>query len=211
MARTYGQAITVLLDECIRGQEHSARTREAIVDAIDFYKTKRFGFNTTTVSLSWSVSDIQALPTDWLATGRVRVLDASYRAPLTPRTVEYLDHVERALAGTSTGDITDYAIQDRTIRVYPYPDTDYQVAFSYVKDLPEVSISAAETATNAWLGEAWPLIKARSLVDLWENYFQGEESDAKADRNRLREREWLQQLRGRLDGEQAPARLSGYL
>jgi hypothetical protein len=211
MAETLGTAITKILSDVIRGQELSSRVRDAIVDAIGFYRTKRFGFNQVTVSLSWSQSDIQALPTDWLATNRIRLLDPSYRAPLTERTVQYLDDKERATHGTGTGKPYEYAIQDRTIRVYPFPDSNQQVSFGYLKDLTEVSASAADSATNAWLGEAWPMIRAHALEDLYENYLQGEESDQKAANNRARAARWYNQLRSQADAERAQAGLAGHL
>lgn len=208
---TFGQAIQQILTDINRGAAHSARVRVAIVDAIGYYRTKRFGFNTATASLSWSTSDRQALPGDWLATDRARLIHPTYRYVLLPVTSDELDDLEREAAGSAPAAPCRLAIQDRLIRIHPYPDADYQVAFTYLKDLPEVSLSANDSATNAWVTEAWPLIKARALVDLWENYIGGEESAGKSDRNREREREWLSNLQSAATGEKAPARLSGYL
>lgn len=210
MARTLDQCIASIITDLNRGSEYSARVKEAIVDAIAFYAPTRLGFNTAIASVSWSESTYQALPDNWLEMDYVRLTATSYREPLEERSTAWMNELDIPMSPI-LGRPNFYCIETRQIRVYPKPDQDYGATVAYLVALPEVSLSADGTVTNAWLDEGWPLIKARASIDLIENYLGGEELMQRVGRLMMREDTTLDSMKRRANREQGSGHVEPYL
>jgi hypothetical protein len=156
-----------------RGSSHDARIKEAIVDAIKRFRSRRLGFNqkkSETVLLS--DQEIIALPTDRIEADFLRLEVGSDRWPLREVAYDTIEEKQRGIA--NTGLPRDYAIHNRELRFYPIPDQSYTLVFSFQYDLGGVSVSASDAATNAWLDEGEELIRKQATGDLMISYIGGD-------------------------------------
>lgn len=170
-----GTMVTDIRTDLNRGSAHDNRIRKAIVDAIKFYRATRFGWNQKRVeTLLQSGDEYLDLPDGWLEVDFLVLEDTNARDPLTERTYDWID--ERARSRTNnTGQPSDYAIQNRQLRFYPTVDRSYSLVMSLLYELKDVSFSASDGATNAWLTEGEELIRKHAMADLMVNYIKGEE------------------------------------
>ncbi len=157
-----------------RGSSHDNRIKEAIVDAIRFYRARRMGWNQKRASTSLNPgNEYIVLPQAWLEVDALVLETTSDRDPLLEVTYDWIDDHSRAR--NTDGRPTHYAIENRRLRFYPVPDTSYSLVMSFLYELRDVSVSASDGATNAWMSEGEELIRKHSLADLKINYIGGEQ------------------------------------
>ncbi len=173
MADDFGSMVRRIRSDLNRGTAFDTRIKEAIVDAIRFYRTRRFGFNqkraTTTLNpdLEYIVT-----PVGWLEVDTLRLEDENSREPLKEKTFDQIDDEYRGR--NDTGRPVYFAMQNRQLRFAPIPDTSYSLVMSFLYQLPEVSFSASDAASNAWMVEGEELIRKHALSDLKVLYMGGE-------------------------------------
>lgn len=198
---TFGELVTRVSTDLNRGSEHSDRIKTAIVSAIDFYTAHRFAFNQNrSYAVTQTAVEYVTLPTDWVDIDWLRIEEGTQNERMQERTPDWIDE-----QGANTDDVGKpwaFALEDRSLRLYPIPDRSYTLNLTYLQLLPEVSISASDGASNGWTTEGYQVIYARAMADLLETYIDGDESYAKAERMRRREQEALRELKRRADIEQ---------
>lgn len=161
-----------------RGSDFDARIKQSIVDAIRFYRTKRLGFNIKRArALLTSDTEIVSLPLDWIEADFLRLEDDGSREPMEEVTYDWME--DEGLNDDIRGRPTKYAIQHRELRLYPIPDRSYTLVLSFQYDLQNVSLSASDGETNAWMTEAEELIRKRAMGELYVLYVGGPEAVAK--------------------------------
>lgn len=183
-----------------RGTDFDGRIKQAIEDAIHYYRGARFGFNTKRKDFVVS-AEYTSLTANWLEADVIALeRSAAYVNPLIEKPYTWIHSEKRDPDYEAEPQF--FAIQNRQLRLYPAPDQTYSLQMSYLYDLQDVSISASDSAENAWLNEGLELIRAHATVDLLENYIDGPDAMAKAERIRLRERQEEKQLKRRANREQ---------
>lgn len=181
-----GDLIDEIRDDIDRGTNYDDAIRKAIISAIEFYRATDMGFNLK--QGSFVVSDrFTSLSADILAIQSLKLDLSTTWEVLQP--INYLDLEGIDTQQDSTGEPIYYAIQARQLRLYPVPDQSYSLQATFVYDLPEVSASASNSASNAWVNEARELIRMQATIDVLENKVKGPEAlqDAMALRQRVME------------------------
>lgn len=148
------------------------RIKEAITDAIKRFRAKRLGFNqknSQTVLLS--AQEVIALPTGWIEVDFLRLERDRDRIPLREVSYDWIE--DRQRGEPNSGEPSKYAIQNRQLRFYPIPDQSFTLVMSFLCDLPEVSVSASDSATNAWMDEGEELVRKQAMGDLLVTYIGG--------------------------------------
>lgn len=172
-----GTMIARIRGDLDRGTDFDDRIRLAILDAIKRYQAKRLGFNTKRAAQSvGTASEYAVLPSDWLEMDFLRAEDNGARFSLDE--VSY-DVIEDKF-GSINARPEVFSIQNRELRLAPIPDKSYSLVVSYLCKLEEVSLSADDTATNAWMTEGEELIRKKAMADLLAVYIDGPESVQKA-------------------------------
>ncbi len=208
---TFGRMVERIREDLDRGSDFDNRIKQAIVDAIVYYKPNRLGFNTKRArALITSGMEEVALPLDWVEADFMRLEDDGQRIPFTE--IGYEEIEGKRENDEDRGQPSEYAIQHRKMRLYPIPDHSYTLVFSFHYELQDVSLSASDGATNGWLTEANQLIYFRAKGDLLINYVDGDEAtkkgllmQAKADE------EILPKLEAQAAREQSAGRVRGFL
>jgi len=176
MADDYSSMVARIRTDLNRGGQHDTRIKQAIVDAIRFYRARRFGFNqkraTTTLTPN---NEFISLPTGWLEVDALVLEDqpARFRDPLEEKSFAWID--DESGATDVTGQPEVFAIQNRQIRFYPIPDRSYSLVMSFLYELREVSFSASDAATNAWMVEGEELIRKHAMGDMLVLYIGGDQ------------------------------------
>lgn len=155
-----------------RGSSHDTRIKEAIIDAIARFGSHRFGFNqkrSQTVLIS--AQEILSLPTGWVEVDYLRLEHDDDRYPLQEVSYDWIEDEQQGRP--DTGQPTHFAIHHRLLRMHPIPDKSYTLVMSLLTELPEISISAADDATNSWMTEGEELIRKQATGDLMVNYIGG--------------------------------------
>ena len=193
---TFGELVTRISTDLNRGSAHSDRIKTAIVDAIVFYTAQRFAFNQgRSITVTQTAVEYMTLPTDWVEADWMRLERGVQINKLQERNAEWID--DQGANTDETGEPYVYAVQAGSLRLYPIPDASYTLNLSYLKSLPEISLSASDGASNAWSTDGYQVVYSRAMADLLETYIDGEESAAKAIRMRLREDQAFNELRRR--------------
>lgn len=175
---TFGRMVARIREDINRGSDFDARIKQSIVDAIRFYRTKRLGFNIKRArALLTSDTEIVSLPLDWIEADFLRLEDDGSREPMEEVTYDWME--DEGLNDDIRGRPTKYAIQHRELRLYPIPDRSYTLVLSFQYDLQNVSLSASDGETNAWMTEAEELIRKRAMGELYVLYVDGPEAVAK--------------------------------
>lgn len=191
--------VTRITTDLDRGTAFDGRVKQAIESAIHYYRAVRFGWNSKRKTFLVS-AEYTSLTANWIETDTLALERSAYTNPLIEK--PYLWIHEKKVDPDLTDEPIFYAIQNRQLRLYPAPDRSYSLQMSYLYDLRDVSISASDSASNAWLDEGLELIRMHATVDLLENYVDGEEAHRKAERLRIREQLELKQLKRRANREQ---------
>lgn len=190
-----------------RGSSFDARIKQAIEDAIKFYRARRFGFNMKRATTATTQGDeFYALPDDFLEVDSLRLQEASnYYERLEEVAFTWMDDHNPYQDFQSVP--SKFAVQNRELRLYPIPDASYAMQMSYLYDLGGVSASASDSATNAWLTEGAELIRTHATIDLLENYIGGQESYQQAQALLPRELRVYGELKRRAEREQTSGRI----
>lgn len=138
------------------------------VRAIEYWSDTRFWFNTAKTSFNFVAgSDIQALPSDFLTPDKLYILVGPNRFSICKRTSE---DIEMLYSINSTGQPTDFCIDEDGLRVWPKPGVNYAGLWHYIKQLPALT---DDSDSNEWTNEAQYLIVAtvkRMLYrDVWRD------------------------------------------
>ncbi len=178
---TLGELVEEIRDDLNRGTSFDPRIRRAIADAILSYRSRRVGFNVKRAFATLQPGmEYVSLPTDWIEADFLQLKSGTRREPLDEVTY---DTIEDHSGPTDDRDEPyQYAIQNRTLRLYPIPDQTYTLMFSYHFEWKNVSKSASENASNPWLTEGKLVISAKAKADLYINYMDGEQNQARGDR-----------------------------
>lgn len=206
--------VSRIREDINRGTDFDARIKRALEDGIHYYRAIRLGFNSKRKTFLVT-SEYSSLTANWIEADYLTLERTGTRNPLTEKTQYWIN--DRADPNSSSEPIY-YAIQNRQLRLYPSPDQSYSVEMSYLYDLGGVltdgagaEFSATDSFSNAWLGEAEALIRMHATVDLLENFIDGPEAHAKAERLRLREEQELKQLKRRANREQGSGMIEPFL
>lgn len=159
--------------------------QQAIQNSIAFFERDHFYFNElqSINNVSTVVNQEFYTSTDWPFLGSIIHIDdlwilvSSNRYTLNPRTEQYLDDI--SVNPNSIGQPTDYALYNKTLRLYSIPDGVYPVS---VEGTQKFSTLAVSTDSNSWTTDAADLIKAGAKMDILENILKQTEL---ADRQRL--------------------------
>jgi hypothetical protein len=208
---TFGQMVARIREDLNRGADFDNRIKQAVVDAIVFYKSSRLGFNTKRArALITSGMEDVALPLDWVEADFMRLEDNGQRIPFQEVGYEEIESYREN--DSDRGMPASYAIQHRKMRLYPIADRSYTLVFSFHYELKDVSLSASDDATNGWLEEADQLIYYRAKGDVLINYVDGPEASEKGlllqDRA---ENEILPKLEAQAAREQSAGKVRGFL
>lgn len=175
----FGTMVRRIRVDINRGAGFDARIKDAICDAIVYYKNRRLGFNIKRArAVLTSGNETVSLPTDWLEADFLRLEYNGERDPMSEVTYDWMEDTLRA--DTDRGRPCKFAVQHRELRVYPIPDKSYTLVLSFHFELKNVSISATDGANNGWTQDAEQLIRKKAQADVLANYIGGPESEQKA-------------------------------
>lgn len=175
---TFGQMVNRIREDLDRGSSYDGRIKQAIVDAIRFYRSNRLPFNTKRArAVTQPDQEFYPLPLDWIEADFLRLETDGNRDPIRPVTYDWIEDHNRT--DGNTGRPLKFAVQSSELRLYPVPDRSYTLVLSFVYDLTSVSISASDNSTNSWTDEAEELIRKHAMSDLYVNYIDGPEAIAK--------------------------------
>ena len=167
---TLGTMRTRIAREMRRGDLTASSTAiaAAVLSAIQFYENERFFFtefheNTVTASASVSYVALTVLSVRPVTLDSVKAVIGQRDYPLLERNWSELERID---SGQWYGYPDYYALHGEEIRLYPPPNSNYTLKVSGVKTLPEISVSASASATNAWMtdGEEMIRLKAKALL-----------------------------------------------
>jgi hypothetical protein len=169
---TFGQMVGRIREDLDRGSNFDARIKQAIVDAIRFYRSNRLPFNTKRArAVTQPGQEHYPLPLDWIEADFLRLETEGNRDPIRPVTYDWMEDHNRN--DGNTGRPLKYAVQASELRLYPVPDRSYTLVLSFLYDLTGVSLSASDAESNAWTDEAEELIRKHAMSDLKVNYIGG--------------------------------------
>ena len=194
-----------------RGSSFDARIKEAIVNAISFYSARKYRFNTkrkTNFSISTEFTSLTAtfIEIDYL---KITVANSNFIKTLVEE--DYVLLNERFRDTSLSDEPHWFAIQNGQLRVYPGPDISYSAEMQFLAKLPEISLSASDSASNAWLTEGYELIKTHATIEVLEAYIDGDEAPVKAQRLRVREAQVETELKRLANRQQSSGRVRGVM
>jgi hypothetical protein len=173
-----GEMVARIREDIDRGTNYDARIKRAIVEAIRFYRSKRLGWNIKRAyAVLTSGNEYVSLPTDWIEADFLRLDKDNERDVIEEVSYDWIDDQE--VGEDERGRPYKWAVQHRTLRLYPAPDQTYTLMFSFQYELKDVSVSASDGATNAWLDEGEELIRKHAMSQLYVLYIDGPDSIAK--------------------------------
>lgn len=207
----FGTMVRRIREDLDRGSDFDARIKQAICDAIVYYAPNRLGFNTKrSRALVTSGMEHVSLPLDWVEADYLRLEDDGTRIPFDEVTYDWIE--DRRENDTDRGTPEKYAIQHREMRLWPIPDHSYTLVFSFQYEMRNVSISASDGETNAWLTEAEQLVRSWAQGDVLINYVDGQEATDKGLLLQTKaENVYLPKLEARAAREQSSGRVQGFL
>jgi hypothetical protein len=202
---SFGQMVARIREDLDRGSSYDPRIKQAIVDAIRFYRSKRLSFNVKRArALLTSGNEVVSLPLDWIEADDLRLEDSGSREPL--EAVSYDEMEDWGRDDADRGMPMKYAVQHRELRLYPIPDRSYTLVLSYQFDYQNVSLSASNDATNPWMDEGEELIRKHAMSELYVHYIDGPEAIAKG---QLLRRECSDEILPMLESKAARQQSSG--
>lgn len=200
-----GEMVARIREDIDRGTDFDARIKRAIAESIRFYRSKRLGFNVKRAYATLtSGNEYVSLPTDWIEADLLRLDKDGDREVLEEVSYDWID--EENVNSDERGRPYKYAIQHRTLRLFPVPDQTYTLMFSFQYEMKDVSVSASDSASNAWLDEAEELIRKHAMSELYVLYIDGPESMAKGQMFR---RECLDEILPVLEAQAAREQSAG--
>jgi hypothetical protein len=171
----FGTMVRRIRTDINRGAAFDNRIKEAVCDAIVYYKNRRLGFNIKRArAVLTSGNETVSLPTDWLEADFLRLEHNGERDPLSEVTYDWMEETLRSETDRSRP--RKFAVQHRELRVYPIPDRSYTLVLSFQYELKNVSVSASDGVTNGWMVDAEQLIRKKAQADVLANYIGGPEN-----------------------------------
>lgn len=202
---TLGEMVRRIREDIDRGSNYDARIKRAIESAIKFYKARRFGFNVKRAyAVLTSGNEYLSLPTDWIEADFLQLQRDNDRYPMQEVTYDWIE--DQYGPTDERGQPYAYAIQHRTLRLYPIPDRTYTLMLSFQYELKEVSQSASNGVTNAWMTEGEELIRKHAMADCLILYVDGAEAIAKG---QMLKRECSDEIAVALESQAAREQSSG--
>lgn len=196
----YATFVSEIADDLNRGSDFHARIRRAINSAIQHYKAKRFTFNEARATAT-SDAEYLSLSFAWMEIDSIRVQDDSdHWIPLTGKSFDEIEY--RSIDPDDDDEPVYYAVYGQALRFWPIPDRTYSFQVAYLADFTDISLSASDSASNAWINEGRELIRCHAMAEILEMYIDGPEALQKADRLRLREAQEFNRLKSRANRQQ---------
>lgn len=200
-----GEMVRRIREDLDRGNDFDVRIKRAIETAIKFYKNRRFGWNIKRAyAVLTSGNEYVSLPTDWVEADFLQLNRDTSRYPMQEVTYDWIE--DQYGPTDERGQPYAYAIQHRSLRLYPIPDRTYTLMLSFQFEMKDVSASASDAATNAWLTEGEELTRKHAMSDLYVLYIDGAESIAKG---QLLRRECSDEIAVALESQAAREQSSG--
>ena len=143
----------------------SVDVRNAVLEAVEHYKTDRFWFNEASVSFNVSLTSIYAMATvipDAIKIGSLKVYQGSNTYVVCRKSWVELEYLDTGNITATTP--TDYAVHHEMLRLYPTPNATTSALAIYHK---AITLSSSATASNAWTNEAADLIRHRAKALLY--------------------------------------------
>lgn len=194
-----GTMVAKIREDINRGSSYDDRIKRAIADAIHYFRAKRVGFNIKRAYATvTSGMEYVSLPTDWIEADFLQLNDGPRREPLSEVTYDWIE--DRAEPTDERAEPYKYALQNRTLRLYPIPDRTYTLMFSYQFEWKNISRSSSDAETNPWLTEGEECIRTFAMADLYVNFMDGPENIQKG-----------RMLRGDAEGEDGDGGMIGKL
>jgi len=167
----YGTMQARIADELRRGDisASSSVVTNAIQTAILHYQNKRFHFNEETDDTIYTSTDaafLSSVPADIIEIDSLKVVIGTRDYPLEPRDYQYIDYID---SGQWSGFPEIYTYYKDIVRLYPIPNGNYQMKFSYKKRLATLS---GDADTNAWMTTGEHMIRARAKGEIFMNYLR---------------------------------------
>jgi hypothetical protein len=207
---TFANMVRRIRNDLNRGSSHDTRIKEAICDAIEYFTPRRLGFNQKRAqTVLESAREFIALPTDWIEVDHMRLELDSERRPLTEVAFDWIEDNQRGQV--IAGEPTHYAIHAREARFYPVPDRSYTLVMSFHCEFNDISVSASDGATNAWMTEGELLVRTRALGDLYMNYIGGAETQKGVLLKEEADQRILPTMERRAARENTSGRIPGFL
>ena len=205
-------AVTEIRSDLNRSTDFNDRIRQALQHAVEFYRARRYGFNTKRKTFTVT-SEYTSLTANFIEVDSLRLYKSNSIYPLDEITYTRMNCRARDVSFSSQPE--EFALHNRQLRLYPAPDQTYSVEMFYLYDLQNgvtsISLSASDSTSSAWLEEGWLLIKSHAMVEVLEEYIDGPDAQAKADRFRIREVQAENELKRRANREQSSGRIRGVL
>lgn len=178
---TYLDMINRISDESLRS-DMANQIKLCIQDAIGHYEVERFWFNQfrdrTFVTVAgqefYGEADLNDIP-QVLEFDAVTLTVGSTRWPLTKTGYAQLE--EWNADASARGQPTHYAYWGRQIRLYPVPDSAFQIRLSGLFKLPALVVDGD---ANAWTGDAEELVRHRAKAILYGQYLRDDANAARA-------------------------------
>lgn len=204
---TLGGAIADIREDLNRDTTFDTRIQKALVNAIKFYRARRYGFNTKRKTFQLA-GEFTSLTTNFIEIDYAKLEIGTRYKPLGERNYNWLN--EQLRFQSLSAEPLWFAVQNRNLRVYPPPDQSYSVQIAYLFDLTGISLSTSDsTTTNAWLDEGYDLIRLHAMVEMLELYIDGDDAIKKAQVLRMREEETERELKRRANREQSSGTIRG--
>lgn len=206
---TLGQAISKIRGDINRDTNAVADSviQEALVNAIRFYRARRYAFNTKT-KVMLLAGEFTSLTANFMEIDYAKLQVGARYKPLVERDYIWLN--EQMRFQSLSAEPRWYAIQDRNLRVYPPPDQSYSCEIHYLYDLSGISLSTSDTATtNSWFDEAYEVIRLHAEIELLETYLDGPDAVQKAQVLRNREIEAERELKRTANRQQSSGQIRG--
>lgn len=204
---TLGETIAAIRDDINRGSDFDARIQKAIVNAIEFYKGRRYKFNTRRTEITLA-GEYTSFSVDLIQIDYLTLLASNYRKPLQRRTPAWINDHRRDISFSA--EPVFFAAMTRAIRLDCPPDQTYSASIFYHYHLTGISLSTSDTATtNAWLSDAYELITCHAMAEVYEKYIQGPEALQQAQVMKQRAADFEPELKGIATSDQKSGHIKG--
>lgn len=178
---TYLDMISRVADESLRA-DMGDQIKLCIQEAIGHYEVERFWFNqfrdrvfaTVPGQEFYGQADLADIP-HVLEFDAVTLTVGTMRWPLAK--TGYVEIENWNADASSRGQPTHYAYWGQQIRLYPVPDSPYQIRLSGLFKLPAL---VADGDQNAWTQDAEDLIRHRAKSILYSQYLRDDANAARA-------------------------------
>lgn len=201
---TYSQVVDQIIAEI--GKADTSITdvvKREVLNAVEHFSTERFWFNEAHATFTASSTTDYALATvaaDLMEIDVMTVTVSGAKYDVTPTTYQDISRMD---VSGFTGIPTEYAIFGESIRLFPKPNSVYQIDLYYQKRLATLS---ATGDSNAWTTYGSELIQARAEKELKAKRYRDYDGAVACGRV---EEEALQKLREKTERMTASGRNKG--